>query len=190
MTQEPINYANWQTIQPKKFGRGIFGWVLFIGLAVMLFLLLNKPSNKYTSIPLSAFQERLADGAVMSVTIQGDEVIGTFRSSQAVMGVGNVTDFRVALPAGTGTNWEFVHWLLENRKDATVQVDNNSNLLVNILTPLVPWLLIFGFIWFFVFRQLRNISSRPPQPVYLIPPPPGQPIVNLPPPPISGGPQV
>src|SRR5206468_2909364 len=28
-----------------------------------------------------------------------------------------------------------------------------------ILVPLIPWLLIFGFIWFFVFRQLRNSAG-------------------------------
>ena len=36
---------------------------------------------------------------------------------------------------------------------------NQSNLLMNILLPLVPWLLIFGFVWFFVFRQLRDIAG-------------------------------
>jgi len=30
---------------------------------------------------------------------------------------------------------------------------------VNILLPLVPWLLILAFIWFFVFRQLRNSAG-------------------------------
>src|SRR5437667_470076 len=30
---------------------------------------------------------------------------------------------------------------------------------MNILLPLIPWLLIFGFIWFFVFRQLRNSAG-------------------------------
>ena len=25
--------------------------------------------------------------------------------------------------------------------------------------PLIPWLLIFGFVWFFIFRQLRNSAG-------------------------------
>jgi cell division protease FtsH len=28
-----------------------------------------------------------------------------------------------------------------------------------VIIPLIPWLLIFGFIWFFVFRQLRNSAG-------------------------------
>jgi ATP-dependent Zn protease len=58
-----------------------------------------------------------------------------------------------------GSNWDFVRWLLENsRGTATVEIRNANNVLVNILLPLIPWLLIFGFIWFFVFRQLRKTS--------------------------------
>ena len=37
--------------------------------------------------------------------------------------------------------------------------ENNQNLLSTILIPLIPWLLIFAFIWFFVFRQLRNSAG-------------------------------
>src|SRR5207247_1206744 len=40
-----------------------------------------------------------------------------------------------------------------------VKVENNTNLILQVLLPLIPWLLIFGFIWFFVFRQLRNSAS-------------------------------
>jgi hypothetical protein len=35
----------------------------------------------------------------------------------------------------------------------------NSNSLRDLLVPLIPWLLIFGFIWFFAFRQLRNVGA-------------------------------
>jgi hypothetical protein len=36
--------------------------------------------------------------------------------------------------------------------------------------PLIPWLLIFGFIWFFVFRQLRmqGVRGQQPTPVYVV----------------------
>ena len=38
-----------------KFGRGLFGWVLFIGLAIMLFMLLSKQGSHVKPIPLSEF---------------------------------------------------------------------------------------------------------------------------------------
>jgi cell division protease FtsH len=48
---------------------------------------------------------------------------------------------------------------MKQRGATKVEAKNQSNLLMNILLPLVPWLLIFGFIWFFVFRQLRNSAG-------------------------------
>jgi hypothetical protein len=72
-----------------RFGRGLFGWVLFIGLAIMLFMLLN--------------------------------------SRQAPPGTAGPVPRPVAN--------SYVH---------------------NILLPVLPWVLIFGFVWFFVFRQIRR----------------------------------
>src|SRR3954470_18182822 len=46
-----------------RFGRGLFGWVLFIGLAIMLFMLLSKQGGTYKTIPLSEFMNVLEPGA-------------------------------------------------------------------------------------------------------------------------------
>ena len=43
-----------------RFGRGLFGWVLFIGLAIMLFMLLNNMKGRQsTVISLSDFYKNL-----------------------------------------------------------------------------------------------------------------------------------
>ena len=42
-----------------RFGRGLFGWVLFIALAVMLFMLLSKSQMQYAHVALSDFYSRL-----------------------------------------------------------------------------------------------------------------------------------
>ena len=41
------------------FGRGFFGWFLFVALAIMLIMLLNKTSTSYATVPLSDFVQRL-----------------------------------------------------------------------------------------------------------------------------------
>src|SRR5687767_16030740 len=46
-----------------RFGRGLFGWVLFIGLAIMLFMLLNKQGGTFKTIPLSEFMNILEPGS-------------------------------------------------------------------------------------------------------------------------------
>ena len=37
--------------------------------------------------------------------------------------------------------------------------ESGNNLLVNILLSIVPWLLLFGIIWFLLFRQLRQTGG-------------------------------
>ena len=173
--QQPLNYAEPSTPTPPWRFRGVFGWALFIALAVLIFTLMNKSGASYTLIPLSDFQERLMAEKVSQVTIQRDTLTGQFRRPEIISSIGGaaVVQFRVTLPKEMGNNWGFIEWVLNNRGGTLVQVDQGSQLLVDILIPLIPWVLIFGFIWFFVFRQLRGQQKQQPQaiPVYIAPPP-------------------
>jgi cell division protease FtsH len=61
--------------------------------------------------------------------------------------------------------------ILDKRGNAQVSFRNNQNLLLNILVPLIPWLLIFGFIWFLRLppapqqrRRGRHARQLRPQP--------------------------
>src|SRR5687767_1609005 len=61
-----------------KFGRGVFGWLLFIGLAVMLFMLLARNNQNYKDIILSELNHQLQKEQVQRLVIDGSEVTGTF----------------------------------------------------------------------------------------------------------------
>jgi ATP-dependent Zn protease len=123
---------------------------------------------------------------VAVVTVETDRLLGEFRQDEMTGDRGErVRRFQVQLPAGTTQNWTFMQWLLDNRQNAMVRVENGPNWLLQVIIPLIPWVLIFGFIWFFVFRGLRKaqgIDPNAPRPVYLVPPPPGQPMPPPPPP--------
>ena len=143
-----------------RFGRGLFGWVLFIALAVMLFMLLNKGSTQYASIPISEFWSRLDQDRVKTLTIETDKILGEFRGEETIGEKGDrVGKFQTALPAGANNTWDLTRDVLERRKNAEVKIENSPNWLLQVIIPLIPWLLIFGFIWFFVFRQLRNSAG-------------------------------
>jgi cell division protease FtsH len=171
--QPVINYASPGAMRPpRRFTKGVFGWVLFIGLAVMIFIVLQGNRQPSFEIPLSELTTELSNGNVREVVIDGDTLRGHFVKPPASRPSASAAmAFRVELPPTTGQSWSFLQWLLDHRMDAEVRVENNPNLLVNLLLPLVPWILVFGFIWFFVFRQLRKASTQPkPMPVYIIDP--------------------
>jgi cell division protease FtsH len=152
-----------------RLGRGLFGWVLFIFLAIILIMLVQRGSPAYQTIPFSDFENMVASHTVESFTIDGDDVEGEVKTGVVIPGAqANQRWFKTEYPQGTFSN---TNYLADLRRlagsgdpkaaygDAKVDAKNQSNILMNILLPLVPWLLIFGFIWFFVFRQLRNSAG-------------------------------
>ena len=144
-----------------RFGRGVFGWVLFVLLAVMLFVLVNQNRQRHQEVDIGTFITALKDGKVKSVTIDGDELTGQFTGEVAAANARGekVEYFRTQIPTGAA-DWKLVTDIYERSGGGTqIKVQNSTNLVLQILLPLIPWLLIFGFIWFFVFRQLRNSAG-------------------------------
>ena len=144
-----------------RVGRGLFGWVLFIGLAIVLFMLLQSTRHDYQKIAFTDFESYLSADKVKSFTIDGDDVTGELKPEFNLPTSGpNNKLFTTSYPAGTfSAGSGYLAHLMSERGSAQGSAQNQSNLLINILVPLVPWLLIFGFIWFFVFRQLRNSAG-------------------------------
>ena len=142
-----------------KMGRGLFGWVLFIALAVMLFFILNKNSRGNVTVKLSELRTQLQADNVESVTIDGDTLRGRFKRPVSQSGQQTkVSDFRADVPTGSQP-WDVTKWLMDEGKGADVVAENNTTFLSSILVSLVPWIVLFGLIWFFVLRQLRNSAG-------------------------------
>jgi cell division protease FtsH len=142
-----------------RFSRGLFGWFLFFALVITLFLLLNKGNAKYMQFTLRDFVTQYTADNVKAFVIQGDEIKGELHAEAPFPGgTQPVKFFRSEIPPGT--QGALLAYLFENPRARTdFAAENGQNVLVSILVPLIPWLLIFGFIWFFVFRQLRNSAS-------------------------------
>jgi len=159
----PLSYATPPAAPPWRLGRGLIGWLLFVGVAALLFVWLKQQRPATHTIALSDFSDQLERANVSRVIVDGDELSGTLNAPR-VIGGRMITNFRTYLPSGAGGSWPFTQWLLANRNGATIRAEPNNNLLTNFVLPFIPWLLILLCIWFFVFRQLRS-QSNPTQPV-------------------------
>ena len=123
--------------------------VLYVpaGLLVALgtALLLNRSTKGHDLIPLSEFELALANDKVAWITIDGDEVSGEFNGAEGLTIPDipkKVKSFRTVYPAGTfSSGGPQLSRLMELRKNAKVTAENNQNLVVNLLLPLIPWLL-------------------------------------------------
>ena len=137
-----------------RFGRGLMGWFLFIGLALALVYLLNLKNRSYYKIGESDLFARL--GVVRNMVIDGDEIDGTFISEQTIGKEPHVTDFVCTLSPGLSSQWELHRALIYGAQNASIKVENSQNFIMQILLPIVPWVLLIVFLWFVIFRQLRN----------------------------------
>ncbi|HSI35028.1 MAG TPA: ATP-dependent zinc metalloprotease FtsH, partial [Tepidisphaeraceae bacterium] len=146
-----------------RMGRGLFGWVLFIALAVMLFIVLQGTRKQAQDISMTELMVQAKNGNIAKLVIDENVIKGAFNRPDETPHKG-VQNFRCEVPLNqVSSPWlmQFVMDLATRKGDVTIPVtaENNQNLLSTILIPLIPWLLIFAFIWFFVFRQLRNSAG-------------------------------
>ena len=171
MTQgAPLDYATPLPTPPRRIRLtgGLLGWLIFVAFVALVFTWLKQSTPGVPAVPLSTFFAEVKSHNLTSVEIDGDEIAGKF-AAPITFGGARVYRFRTELPAGTGGNWAFTQWLLENSPATDVRAMPTNGVLNNFILPLVPWVMILAFIWFFVFRQLRNRGTKPMQVVLVNP---------------------
>ncbi len=132
--------------------------MLFILLAVMLFVLVQGKNRAVERLDWGVFWTLLTNNQVRELTIEGDEITGELRDKYSAADGRQVTHFRTAVPVGSA-DYSMLKDITANGGQTSIKVENSQNILIQVLVPLIPWLLIFLFIWFFVFRQLRNSAG-------------------------------
>ena len=142
-----------------KFGRGLLGWLLFVAVAALLFVWLKQANPSFATISLTDFYREVKAGNVEKMTIDEADVEGKFKTDR-VIGSQKVSNFHVNIPPMLNGQWEFVKNLLDlSDKTTEIKAEQTNSFLMTYLLPFIPWLLILAFIWFFVFRQLRNSAG-------------------------------
>jgi cell division protease FtsH len=140
-----------------RVGRSLLGWVLVVALAIMLVMLLREQQGP-TRVPFSTVWTELSKGNIETIVIEGDDISGKFHNAISAEGNNKVQTYKSSVPAGAASTWDFTKSLLDASKNTgtIISAENNQNLLLQMLVPMIPWLLIIFCIYFFVFRQLRS----------------------------------
>ena len=133
---------------PSPWLRNLGLWlVILIGLAVAVNLMQGSGSSSSAgTIAYSDFLARVDDGAVKSVEIKGDEIVGKTSSDE---------EFKTYNP---GDNV-----LIERLRQKGVRFDakpeESRSLLAQLFFNMLPFILMIG-IWIFVMRQMQNGAGR------------------------------
>ncbi|MFH1110939.1 MAG: ATP-dependent metallopeptidase FtsH/Yme1/Tma family protein, partial [Planctomycetota bacterium] len=140
-----------------KMSRNLVSWLVLLGLAMLLVALLQKAMPSSKEISISEFDALVRNDQVQLLRIKEDGVIELTQKGPA--GPDGFTQFRVAYPREAIDNAFLKEMVEAVRKGGGDIKYEKQNQFVLLLVSMLPWILIFGFIWFFIFRQLRGASG-------------------------------
>ena len=142
--------------QPK-YPKNIYSWFLFFMLAMMMIVMLTDVGSRAEEIDFKEFRRRVENKEIDSVTISSDHLIGEMKEEAME---GKDTDssktFKVVLQPGIGREAWFNDLLTSN--EIKYEYDT-PNTFYQILINLLPWILIIGIFYFFIFRQFRGAGG-------------------------------
>ncbi len=128
---------------------GIYKGILFWVIAALVLLMIARVADmdqRREDIIYSRFLREVREGNLVEpLTIKDDEISGTLADG---------TIFRTVKPEDP----ELFNILRQH--DIEYRVERSSNIWLSILISTLPILLIFGFIWFFIYRQMSSEGNR------------------------------
>ncbi len=147
-------------IQPLKFFRGGVGWLVALGVGLLVVVLVTSSYDTATEITLDQFYSHLANANIAEVIIDEGSLRGTLRSVSGQTKRGT-NEFKVSFPT-TAQDYRFIQDMVAkcSASGAKLRQDKTQNILLELFfSPLLIWLIIVVFIWFMFFRQLRNSAG-------------------------------
>lgn len=116
-------------------------WILFIILAYFAFQLMTPNKNSGTQITYTQFRQDVQQGKIDSLTVQGDQISGTYTKKQA----NNQKSFSTVVPPYVSTS---LSTLLDTSNVIVEAKSTQTNIWDTLLVTVLPFILIIGvFIW-------------------------------------------
>jgi len=144
-----------------RMSRGLFSWIIIVGLGLMFLVMLNQSMAKPQKINISEFWTYIERGNIKTVTIKENVIAGEFyEDKHPATAKPEMRSFEVSY-LGAADKIEDIRRDIEAKSGGRVIISSepSGNLLMNVLITTLPWLLIFGIIWFLLFRQLRQTGG-------------------------------
>jgi len=141
--------------------RGMFGWMAFFAIALLLLMLLNQSWPRPRVISVHQLKTYLDQGRIEQLVISTDSILGKLRPTGEAK-PGESLRFKVEVRPGLLDDGEFYRYLGlfdAAEKGVDVRWETTRGVFYDLLVNTLPWILVFGFLWFFLFRQLRMASG-------------------------------
>jgi cell division protease FtsH len=125
----------------NPINKNIFIWLFIILFGLFIFNVYYKPKKTYDNVIFSDFIEAVQTNKILSVTIQGKNIIGLYKDGK---------EFKSYAPDDP----ELMKMLREYNVKINAKPDEESGIWQNILVSWFPMLLLIG-VWIFFMRQMQ-----------------------------------
>ncbi|MBL8880159.1 MAG: ATP-dependent zinc metalloprotease FtsH [Phycisphaerales bacterium] len=144
---------------PMRVSRGAFGWLVIFGLAMTLLFMLNRGLGSAVEISTNAFWTHVKNGNVESVVVKDGLITGKFRTPPPSAPTG-VKSFECSYLVSS-QNFEEIRKDIQNFSNGTTDIryQPTNSLWISMLVTTIPWIIVFGIIFFFAMRQLRQAGG-------------------------------
>ncbi len=142
-----------------KMSRNVVSWLILLGLAMVLVVLLQQTFQAALPISISEFDALVRANRIKKLMIREDGSLEIKRIPADDDPPGTNDHFKVDYPPGA-IDKKFIDEVVLSVREKGGEVSYlRQNQLVLLLVGMLPWILIFGFVWFFIFRQLRGAGG-------------------------------
>ncbi len=125
----------------NQFVRNLMLWAMIVMAMVMLFNNFQQPQSSAQRVPFTEFLNRVDEGQVLSVTIQGQSLIGRTSDNRSI---------QTYAPRDAN----LVNRLIEKKVEIKAEPPEESPWYMTILVSWFPMLLLIG-VWVFFMRQMQ-----------------------------------
>ena len=133
-----------------RVNRSLFGWILLLAMVVMLFVFLAKSGNQDEERSWPELVNSVESNHVEEVIVQDNELLAKMTEDAPNRPASGQVVVKISPP----TKEFYVKELAELKVPFREKPDNQ--MLKYLLWSILPWVLILGLIWFFLFRSLRG----------------------------------
>jgi len=125
----------------NQLNKNIFVWLFIILFGLFIFNIYHKPKKQYDNVIFSDFVDAVKQNKVLSVTIQGKNVIGIFTNGK---------EFKTYAPDDP----ELMRTLREHNVKVQAKPEEETGIWQSLLVSWFPMLLLIG-VWIFFMRQMQ-----------------------------------
>jgi len=131
--------------------------LLILALGALMIELLNKEQKRVVEVSYSRFLQMVENGNIITtetepLEIQTRNISGKFQNEN-----GEQVNFVTFIAYSDN---DLIDFLRKNKVKYFKGVPQQENLFMRSLIAILPWILIIGFIWFIMMRQIQSTGNK------------------------------